>query len=149
MPLFSLGSHPRHLCGLKQCSVSVQQAKSLHFNMSHLSEGELTSAVISSFPARRDPEEQEKEERKRCRYFWNCHFMHTCMHTYAVWMCCMPSECPLPRTASSSLISDELRRCRDRSLAVCLIFFLFFFYRWHPSDKRNGSSHVNTLQESA
>lgn len=29
--------------------------------MSHLSEGELTSAVISSFPTRRDPEEQKKK----------------------------------------------------------------------------------------
>lgn len=30
--------------------------------MSHLSEGELTSAVISSFPTRRDPEEQKKKK---------------------------------------------------------------------------------------
>lgn len=68
--------------------------------------GELTSAVISSFPTRGDPEERGKNQRGV-----DILSLHAHLHArVSAWMCCAPSGCPLPTTASSAFISDQLQR---------------------------------------
>ena len=162
MPLFSLGSHPRHLCGLKQCSVSVQQAKSLHFNMSHLSEGELTSAVISSFPTRRDPEEQKKKKkgggRRKKKKGVDILTLSRRAHSHA-WVCCV--NVLRPSSAQSGfLVANFQMNSGVAGIAAWLSawFLLFFLPLTSQQQKKKGGKsgsfsytlHVNTtVSESA